>query len=384
MIQELIQIIKTELATNEFMSGGLAVAVFSGLLYISRQIPAKIYNFVDRNLVWTIRINNDNSFYESFSLWASDFLQGNTKRLKVEKNFKEEKFLGLNYGIHWRFFGGSFFVIETALEEASNILERKESITIKIYSLRGKSALDNLLNSVSKFDPKNIMDPYFYDHNWSWNKIKPISKRDMDSIFLEESIKIEVLESINGFLGNREFYDSIGLIYKYSIIFHGDPGTGKSSLIVALGSYYKKNLCYLDLSLIGDGGDLKRAFSAIPENSILILEDIDCHKVTKSRETLEGEPTPSEEKINLSTVLQLMDGMYLPDGTVVIATTNYLEKLDKAFIREGRFDKKIELKKANKELALKMCESINPDRKEEIEKMEFPASQAKIQGILIK
>ena len=381
MIQELIQIIKAELVTNDFMSGGLAVAAFSGLLYISRQIPTRIYNFVDRNLVWTIRINNGNTFYESFNLWAFDFLKENTKRLKVESSTRQEKFLGINYGVHWRFLRGSLIVVRLEIEEASDTILRKESIIIKIYSLKGQSQFKRIMSEASNFESNSITNPFIYDYRWGhWEKVKPITKRKIESIFTEKGIKTKILENINTFLNNKDLYEQIGLNYKYSMIFYGDPGTGKSSLISALGSHYKRNLCYLDISTVESGNYLKTAFATTPENSILIFEDIDCYESLEARK---GGNSVFEE-INLSTILQLMDGMYLPDGTVVIATTNHLDKLDKALIREGRFDRKIELKKANKELALKMCEYINPDRKEEIEMMKFPASQAKIQGILIK
>lgn len=54
-----------------------------------------------------------------------------------------------------------------------------------------------------------------------------------------------------------------------------------------------------------------------------------------------GAPPPPEEhpeKLTLSVILNLMDGVLETPGRILIVTTNHPEKLDKAFIRPGRID----------------------------------------------
>jgi SpoVK/Ycf46/Vps4 family AAA+-type ATPase len=52
----------------------------------------------------------------------------------------------------------------------------------------------------------------------------------------------------------------------------------------------------------------------------------------------------------------LLQGTLTKDGTVFVATTNYIQKLDTALVRDGRFDVKIELKKCNREQLSQMFE----------------------------
>lgn len=385
---ELIELFKTQLASNDFLSGGIGVASFSALLYLCRQIPAKIYNFIDRNLVWTVRVNNDNHYYVSFLSWTSQFLNNNTKRLKIERNTEEAMFFGPNYGFHWRFSRGAFIIIQFEKEEAQNTLQRKDFIVVKIYSPWGKKVFDKMLEEIMDIESEVFEKNYIYDFIWVWKKIKVTPKRKLDSVYIYKDKKDQIINAIDCFNNNKDFYQKIGIPYKYAFLFYGQPGTGKSSLIQALADQYRKNIAYLDFSLIENGTALKNAFADIPKNSLLVLEDIDCHDFTKDRKLNSGESDkPAEsplDSINLSTVLQLMDGVYLPEGTIIIATTNHIEKLDPALIRDGRFDMKVELEPANQELAEVMCMEINPSKIEEIKSLTYPVSQAKIQGILLK
>lgn len=45
-----------------------------------------------------------------------------------------------------------------------------------------------------------------------------------------------------------------------------------------------------------------------------------------------------EDKLTLSHLLNILDGTLSRDDMIFIATTNYIDKLDKALIRPGRFD----------------------------------------------
>ena len=50
---------------------------------------------------------------------------------------------------------------------------------------------------------------------------------------------------------------------------------------------------------------------------------------------------PYLNKLTLATLLEVLDGVMEMDGRMLIITTNYPEKLDKALIRPGRIDMKV-------------------------------------------
>ena len=75
------------------------------------------------------------------------------------------------------------------------------------------------------------------------------------------------------------------------------------------------------------------------EDSVVVLEDIDV-LVSKRDNSV-----TSADKENFQALLQLLDGINSCKKTIFLATTNYIDRLDPALIRDGRFDIKIEMKK---------------------------------------
>jgi len=97
----------------------------------------------------------------------------------------------------------------------------------------------------------------------------------------------------------------------------------------------------------------------------------------------------NDDAINLSCLLNILDGLIELHGVMVIFTTNHPEKLDEAFIRPGRIDFKQEFKRANIETIKSIVKSKFKYSKEDFE---FPSSQfvdyvlspAEIQSICFK
>jgi chaperone BCS1 len=55
-------------------------------------------------------------------------------------------------------------------------------------------------------------------------------------------------------------------------------------------------------------------------------------------------------KVSLSFLLNVIDSIRLQEGQILIITTNHITRLDKALIRPGRVDKKVELGLANNKI----------------------------------
>jgi hypothetical protein len=119
----------------------------------------------------------------------------------------------------------------------------------------------------------------------------------------------------------------------------------------------------------------------IPLNQrIYVLEDIDCQdKIVVKRELMEDllkghnnsndrkslqqpltQPVTQSigiaEKIDLSFLLNLLDGILESPGRIVIMTSNHPEKLDHALIRPGRIDIIANFKKCTRETIFQMME----------------------------
>lgn len=129
------------------------------------------------------------------------------------------------------------------------------------------------------------------------------------------------------------------------ILFYGEPGTGKSSLIKHLIlEYPDTQFIFLDACVLASVQPAKFVnFLTENENTVLILED--CEKILASRENADNSI--------MSTILNITDGV-ISDilGIKLICTFNTsLSKIDKAILRKGRLSLKYEFKKLSAEKA---------------------------------
>jgi SpoVK/Ycf46/Vps4 family AAA+-type ATPase len=93
------------------------------------------------------------------------------------------------------------------------------------------------------------------------------------------------------------------------------------------------------------------------------------------------------EKLNLSFLLNLLDGVLETPGRIIIMTSNHPEKLDKALIRPGRIDIEIEFKKLRYPHIAQIYKKWYGKKLEDIYTEEIPDykySQAEISQLLFK
>ena len=106
----------------------------------------------------------------------------------------------------------------------------------------------------------------------------------------------------------------------------------------------------------------------------------------------------NDDSLNLSCLLNILDGIIELHGVMVIFTTNHSEKLDEAFLRPGRIDFKQEFKRANIDTLISIVntkfkfDSNNNLTSSEIDSSKFDSSKfidyvlspAEIQSICFK
>lgn len=85
------------------------------------------------------------------------------------------------------------------------------------------------------------------------------------------------------------------------------------------------------LSLNLDDSSLADMMRYLPSHCVLLLEDIDA--AFKSRVDNSSERKDNESSITLSGLLNAIDGLAAPEGRLLFATTNHVQKLDPALIR---------------------------------------------------
>merc|ERR1712127_85811 len=136
--------------------------------------------------------------------------------------------------------------------------------------------------------------------------------------------------------GTAQFYQEHGIPYKRSYLFYGVPGAGKTSMIQALAGRFGRNLCYLSPTHPELSDDsLKSAIERVPDNAIVVLEDVDA-LFGKDREK-----KINQSPLTFSGLLNALDGVGNHNGLIFVLTTNFKEQLDAALIRDGRVDLRV-------------------------------------------
>jgi hypothetical protein len=278
------------------------------------------------------------------------------------------------------------------LQEIINKWTNEFLIESKVYKDDGNLYHYSLGFNINK-DDNNSKDKNKMDYNMGpavssekkWSKNKMISFKTFDNVFFNN--KEVLLKKLDYFLNNEEKYKIKGIPYNIGFLFYGNPGCGKTSCIKAISNYTNRHVVEINLKQIDTCGDFIDIFynemmddDCIPHNKkIIVLEDIDCMiDIIKSRENENNENLDLQEKktdfdsilsllldksekkfkrddkLTLSCILNTIDGILENYGRILIITTNYIDRLDKALIRPGRIDMKVNFTNATN----KMCRDI--------------------------
>jgi len=154
-----------------------------------------------------------------------------------------------------------------------------------------------------------------------------IPPRKIETIFPHFDINI-LFDNIQDFYNTEEDYIENGIPYKLNILFHGISGSGKTSIIYAIASKFNLDICFLPLAKDLNDDNFIQAISNIPNNYILVIEDIDSLFVNRD----------SKSQLSFSTFLNVLDGVLKKNKLITFLTTNHKEILDKALFRAGRIN----------------------------------------------
>lgn len=118
-----------------------------------------------------------------------------------------------------------------------------------------------------------------------WLEKEITTTRNFNNMFFPN--RKEIMEKIDFFLKNKDWYSREGHPYSLGIGLHGTPGTGKTSFIKALAKYTNRHLIVIPLNKIKTENDFYDAYFEEQystnnvkniefKDKIIVFEDIDC------------------------------------------------------------------------------------------------------------
>ena len=216
--------------------------------------------------------------------------------------------------------------------------------------------------------------------------------RSFDNVFFEQREK--VLNHVEFFLKRKDWYEQKGIPYTLGFMFHGDPGCGKTSTIKAIANTAHRHILNIHLSEIKSKSQLRHLFfndeihiynGTVTERFIIpvherlyVIEDIDAmgDAVLKREWKKPVVPEKPKEKvgdawmdnkdhddeikdpIDLSFLLNLLDGTLEASGRILAISSNFPERIDRALIRPGRIDMIVHFKKCNRQILREMVSNF--------------------------
>lgn len=155
---------------------------------------------------------------------------------------------------------------------------------------------------------------------------------------------IEDVRFIVNLMKDPKLGEATGARVPKGVLFSGEPGTGKTLLAKAIAGEADVPFIYMNASsfiemYVGLGAKRVRELFKVARKHkpcIIFIDEIDA--VGGKRTSRDSN---SENSQTLNALLQEMDGFKPSEGIIVIGATNIPEKLDKALLRAGRFDRKI-------------------------------------------
>lgn len=250
-----------------------------------------------------------------------------------------------------------------------------------------------------------------------YTKTKFTTNRTFDNVFYEQRKHVQTRTKF--FLENRGWYDTKGIPYTLGFLFHGPPGCGKTSSVKAIANEGRRHIINVQLSEIKTKTQLQHLFFndeihvyngintekyTIPVSERLyVIEDIDAmgdivlrrewkrpqpmeKPKTEEDAWLERQKESEKETIDLSFLLNLLDGTLEANGRILVITTNFPERIDRALIRPGRIDMIVNFRKANRDVLREMIVSFY-DRTPEMDfgdEMDYKWTPAEINQILFR
>lgn len=394
------QWIQLQLTQNDVFAGVVGGSALVSILYALKNVPEQLWQGFLFRFTSTVTIYNDNEIFSSMKLLFSDtsYVKKNCQRFHISRltNSRDEEssVLGFGPGRHLFFYKRKFVVLhyeisqpdvtDTSVSPNKNkLIPLKEHLTIRVLT-RNKSFIEDMLADAEKLEhDADGVTIFEYSDSW-WDKVDFRKTRKIDSLIIDENEKTSLINDVKEFFAAKNWYIDRSIPYKRGYLLSGIPGTGKSSMVLAIASEFDRPLYVLNLNSIQTDSNLMTAFQNLKSGSILLMEDIDATNVAVN----DRKATSKKNKLSLSGLLNAIDGVTSPEDIIMFITTNHPDHIDEALLRPGRIDKTMEFKPLTPELAQKMFEKFYVDTKKVnvidiVKGLREPLTPATMQMILL-
>jgi len=354
---------------NSTVQGALLLTVVEIIADSVKAKVSTIANWCSEQFVVSLEIRNTDEAFEWVEYWlnAQPYAKTNRRLLlstfkgNKENDFEPQIILTPAPGQHVFTYKGNLLWLKRNTNKGGggsspsndfvSLLKPKESFHLTVIG-RSQEIIRELIADIQKTAKEMLKQkPKFYTSVYGcWYDRSDIAERPIESVILPDKAERKIIQDLHWFLDSAEWYKERCIPYRRGYLFHGIPGSGKSTLAMALASELGLNLYMLNLSSRGMNDEtLMNLIHDVKDKSMILFEDIDIIQPARDEQAKD-----SGDRVSLSGLLNVIDGPSAREGCVVFMTTNYKDKLDKALIRAGRTDIKLEFSYATSKQIFKL------------------------------
>lgn len=389
-----------QVSANQFFAGGLVMGLIGWLAMAAREWPQKVGAFVARQTMTELTIRStDGEAFMHVALWlAKHKSRAGARRLGIIDYWDNDSDdpdgdyeVTFGFGNHMLWDKWFPVFVNRSMAEGNPGQTPVQVLTLRMFG-RTHTRILKLVNDArigAKSSNRIAIRIWNGDFYQTVDRREP---RPMSSVIMPARDKDALIADVVGFRAGREWYTERGLPWRRGYLLEGPPGTGKSSLIMALSGVARKGVYIINPQTVGNDNELLKAFSEAGDG-IVVIEDIDAIEVSNTRATEELEPGKKPKAsergpkgITLSGLLNAVDGVAARDGRILFITSNHPDKLDAALIRPGRVDLRVHLGLMTRDLGAEMFDRFFTGECPEafLSSVAWPQSPARVQGLLLK
>ncbi|KAJ8687728.1 hypothetical protein QAD02_023522 [Eretmocerus hayati] len=342
------------LSDNPYFGAGFGLfGLGAGAALLRKGLQAGTILF-RRHYMITLEVPCRDKSYEWLLKWITYKGAKKTQHLSVSTSFQQTDtgYVSTRYefipsvGTHFFRYGKNWIKVERTREQQMHDINMGmpfESVILTSFGKDRKIYFDILEEArqmaLAECKGKTIM---YVAMGHEWRQFgHPKKQRPLESVILDVGIADRIVKDCQEFIENVSWYSDRGIPYRRGYLLYGPPGCGKSSFITALAGHMDRGICVLNLSDRHLSDDrLNHLLAIAPQQSIILLEDIDAVFVSREETTEVKAAYQGLNSVTLSGLLNALDGVASSEGRILFMTTNYLERLDPALIRPGRVDYK--------------------------------------------
>ena len=176
------------------------------------------------------------------------------------------------------------------------------------------------------------------------NKTEPVLWEEVQGV---DAAKDELMD-VAAWLREPQRFEALGARAPSGVLLYGPPGTGKTMLARAVAAqagvdfFAASGSSFVEMFVGRGAARIRRLFKEARKSgrAVVFIDELDA--IGGARSSNGGDGGSSEREQALNQLLVELDGFEKAPGTViVIAASNYVDKLDRALLRPGRFDRQV-------------------------------------------